>query len=157
MWHLVYVHPPFLSPVMRVQVQKWLFQNISKAILIQSFRASLGMTKTDDKNFAEQRSNVSFGFWWLVHRVAIYQYWGTVYDLYACFDDLSTLKCNFEKGPSSKSFPEPYKKAFLKKNFMFCTGEETPSSCIPSQPPSTAPTRDQYWVGWLASPSQRVP
>ena len=39
------IRAPFFSPVLRVQVQKWIFQAVSKAILIRSFCALHRMTE----------------------------------------------------------------------------------------------------------------
>ena len=105
---------------------------------------------------------------YLVHGwVAIYQCWDTVYDLYACFDYLSTLKCDFEKGPSSKSFPDPYKKAFFFKfhalhrrgDALILHPTSTPLHCthtisayqsmlhhkVPAPPPPPPPC----WESWI--------
>jgi len=45
MWHLMDIRAQFFSPVLRVQLQKWIFQAVSKAILIRSFCALHRMTE----------------------------------------------------------------------------------------------------------------
>ena len=142
---------------MRVHVEKLLFQGISKAIFIRSFRALHKMTETlstfEHQLWTHSRltryhsslllqvsklrnsfSKVLLGVT-AIHAVGttissmfVYLYTSIVYSFDACFDDSSMFECHFDDSPSSKIvFSEPYKVAFLELSTLR-VGGETPLS-----------------------------
>ena len=127
MWHLVDIHAPFLSPMMWVWVQKWLFQGVSKQYWFGAFALCAGWAKICRSTFKNQlwilvtssnltRYHLLVLLWVSKLRTALLKHYLEHHTTLS-----SIYQCHCEKGPSSKIvFLEPYKQAFCKNFPTLC-------------------------------------